>query len=163
VSRRRSGQRALQRFLEANARLVAESLDHRRLRQKLTVKDQERQSLLVAVDVPYGGDALARTVATELARCSRRVMSLWCPSFDYVALAASRLDAIVCLGAEIEDKVAGLCIAQEAGAQVVGLSPRFEPTQLALDAGADYAPWFVAALSARALELVMSSLSRVKP
>jgi myo-inositol-1(or 4)-monophosphatase len=127
---------------------------------KLTVKDAERQSLLVALDVPYGGDALGRKVEAELARCARRVMSFWCPSFDYVALAASRLDAIVCLGAEIEDKVAGLCIAQAAGARVVGLNQRFEAVPLALDASADYAPWFVAAASDRVLDLILASLSR---
>jgi fructose-1,6-bisphosphatase/inositol monophosphatase family enzyme len=90
-------------------------------------------------------------------------MSFWCPSFDYVALAAARLDAIVCLGAELEDKVAGLCIATEAGAKVVGLSERFEPTPLALDAAADYSPWLVAAVSDRVLDQVISSLSRLKP
>lgn len=130
---------------------------------RLSVKDAQRDALLVAVDVPYGGDALGRGVAEELARCSRRVMSFWCPSFDYVALAASRLDAIVCLGAELEDKVAGLCIAQAAGAHVTGLTPSFQPTSLTLDSSADYAPWFIAAVSARVLDQVLSSLTRVKP
>lgn len=129
----------------------------------LKTRDACRTSLIVAVDVPHGGDARERQAKAALAGSTQRVTSLWSPALDYVALAGGRLDAIVCLGAEIEDKVPGLCLAREAGAIFATLSSEFSPSAFALTPGAAYAPWFVAAVSQRVLDIVITALQRGTP
>lgn len=118
-----------------------------------------RDRPIVAIDVPYGGRASATRARTALEAGSGRVFENWSPALDYVALATRRIDAIVCMGAESEDKIAGVLIALEAGCEAVLLDDRFEPKPWAWQPFARYMPWFAIATDRDTLDRVLAQLA----
>lgn len=80
----------------------------------LIVKDKSPTNIIsVVAGLPSA--QLQNILYYELSRTYKRVMINWSPAYDFSMLAAGKIDAIISLKAESEDKYAGMLIAEEAG------------------------------------------------
>ena len=114
---------------------------------------------IVAIDVAYGSRAAATRARAALDGATSRIFENWSPALDYVALATRRIDAIVCMGAESEDKYPGLLIALEAGCEIALLDEQFRPSPWQWRAFERYMPWFVVATDRQTLAQIVAQLA----
>lgn len=105
---------------------------------------------VVALDSSYGSEQSVHLAQGLLLGHAKRVLTNWSPALDFVALASGAIDAIVCLGSELEDKVAGFALIEEAGCGIVTLTVPTRPLQLSpSDVANRTVPAFVASADER--------------
>jgi len=96
-------------------------LNNKRIESK--IKKQTPYSVLSFIKGHYKSDAetsdtQAKEIEHVLSENFTRVLKMWAPSLDCCLLALGKIDALISYESELEDMLAGLLIAQEAGIEI---------------------------------------------
>ena len=128
--------------------------------KRLRISDlSEMRGAMAYYDQGYGVDRRAGLYHyTSIARATRRCLHLWSPALDWCNIAHGRAHLIVAHDAEIEDKLAGVLILQEAGGVVTDWAGR-APNLNILKHRTTSLIGFVPGLRDTALQLIQSLLA----